>query len=116
MSTGILAPTVITINFPNVLDTNLVGKVALPFSGTITSAMAVVSTVATGAALNFTLVNGAVNAGQFSIAAGAEVDAATLVPANCSFSAGDVIAVTIGQVGSGFAGENLTVAFTVVED
>jgi len=115
MSTAILAPTVVTITIPGVLTTSLVGKVALPFSGTITSAMAVVSTAATGAALNFTLVNGAVNAGQFSIAAGAEVDAATLTPANCSFEAGDIIAVTIGQIGSSYAGKDLTVAFTVVE-
>lgn len=115
MSTAALAPTTITIEIEGVLTTSLVGKVALPFGGTITSAMAVVSTAATGAALNFTLVNGAVNAGQFSIAAGAEVDAATLTPANCAFEAGDIIAVTIGQIGSGYAGKDLTVAFTVVE-
>jgi len=116
MSTAQLAPTVVTIEIEGVLTTSLVGKVALPFNGTITGAMAVVSTAATGSALNFTLVNGAVNAGQFSIAAGAEVDAATLTPANCSFAAGDIIAVTIGQIGSSYAGKDLTVAFTVVED
>lgn len=116
MSTAQLAPTVVTIEIGGVLTTSLVGKVALPFNGTITSAMAVVSTAAAGSALNFTLVKGAVNAGQFSIAAGAEVDAATLTPANCSFVAGDIIAVTIGQIGSEYAGRDLTVAFTVVED
>ena len=115
MSTASLAPTTITIEIEGVLTTSLVGKVALPYGGTITSAMAVVSTAATGSALNFTLVNGAVNAGQFSIAAGAETDAATLTPANCSFEAGDIIAVTIGQIGSSYAGKDLTVAFTVVE-
>jgi len=115
MSTTVLAPSVITINFPDVLTTDLVGKVALPFGGRITGAYAVVSTAATGAALNFTLVNGAVNAGQFSIAAGAETDEATLTDANCKFAKGDIIAVTIGQIGSGYAGKNLTVAFTVSE-
>jgi hypothetical protein len=115
MSTSLLAPSVVTIEIEGVLTTSLVGKVALPFNGTITGAMAVVSTAATGSALNFTLVNGAVNAGQFSIAAGAEVDAATLTPANCKFNAGDIIAVTIGQIGSSYAGKDLTVAFTVSE-
>jgi len=115
MSTAVLAPTTIVMEIEGVLTTALVAKVALPYNGTITSAMAVVSTAATGSALNFTLVNGAVNAGQFSIAAGAEVDAATLTPANCSFEAGDIIAVTIGQIGSSYAGKDLTIAFTVVE-
>ena len=116
MSTAVLAPTTVTINIPGVLTTSLVGKVALPFAGTITSAMAVVSTAATGSSLNFTLVKGAVNAGVFSIASGAETDAATLTAANCSFAAGDIIAVTISQIGSSYAGANLTVAFTVIQD
>ena len=111
MSTSLLAPSVVTIEIEGVLTTSLVGKVALPFNGTITGAMAVVSTSATGSALNFTLVNGAVNAGQFSIAAGAEVDAATLTPANCKFNAGDIIAVTISQIGSSYAGKDLTVEY-----
>jgi hypothetical protein len=115
MSTSLLAPSVVTIEIEGVLTTSLVGKVALPFNGTITGAMAVVSTAATGSALNFTLVKGAVNAGQFSIAAGAEVDEATLIPANCKFNAGDIIAVTISQIGSSYAGKDLTVAFTVSE-
>ena len=115
MSTGVLAPSTITINFPDVLTTSLVGKVALPFGGKITGAYAVVSTAAQGAALNFTLVNGAVNAGAFSIAATEETAEATLTDANCKFAKGDIIAVTIEQVGSGYAGKNLTVAFTVSE-
>jgi hypothetical protein len=113
MSTGILAPTVVTLEIEGVLTTALVAKVALPFNGVITGAMAVVSTAATGSALNFTLVKGAVNAGQFSIAAGAEVDEATLTPANCRFEKGDIIAITIGQIGSSYAGKDLTVALTV---
>jgi hypothetical protein len=116
MSTGILAPTTIVMEIEGVLTTSLVAKVALPFNGTITGAMAVVSTSATGSALNFTLVNGAVNAGAFSIAAGAEVDEATLTPANCKFNKGDIIAVTIEQIGSSYAGKDLTIAFTVTED
>ncbi len=115
MSTGLLAPSVITLEVSGVLTTSLVSKVALPFSGRITGAYAVVSTAATGAALNFTLVNGAVNAGQFSIAAGAETDEATLTAANCDFAKGDIIAVTISQIGSSYAGKDLTVAFTVTE-
>ena len=115
MSTALLAPTTIVMEIEGVLTTSLVAKVALPYTCTITGAMAVVSTAATGSALNFTLVNGSVNAGQFSIAAGAEVDEATLTPANCTVDKGDIIAVTIGQIGSGYAGKDLTVAFTVVE-
>ena len=116
MSTAIFAPTTIVLDTEGVLTTLLVSKVALPFNGTITGAMAVVSTSPTGAALNFTLVNGAVNAGAFSIAAGGEVDEATLNPANCKFEKGDIIAVTIQQIGSSYAGKDLTVAFTVIED
>ena len=115
MSTAALAPNTVQINIPGTLTTSLVGKVALPFAGKITSAMAVVSTAAVGASLNFTLVKGAVNAGVFSIAAGAETDEATLTAANCSFAAGEIIAVTISQIGSSTAGANLTVAFTVTE-
>ena len=115
MSTAALAPNTVQINIPGTLSTSLVGKVALPFAGTITSAMAVVSTAAVGASLNFTLVKGAVNAGVFSIAAGAETDAATLTAANCSFAAGEIIAVTISQIGTTTAGANLTVCFTVTE-
>ena len=115
MSTAALAPNTVQINIPGTLTTSLVGKVALPFAGKITGAMAVVSTAPTGAALNFTLVKGAVNAGVFSIAAGAETDEATLTAANCSFAAGEIIAVTISQIGSSTAGANLTVAFTVTE-
>ena len=48
MSTAALAPTTVTINIPGTLTTSLVGKVALPFAGTITGAMAVVSTAAVG--------------------------------------------------------------------
>lgn len=115
MSTGLLGPSVVTIEIEGELTTSLVGKVALPFNGTITGAYAVVSTSPTGAALNFTLVKGAVNAGAFSIAAGGETDEATLTAANCSFNKGEIIAVTIEQIGSSFAGKNLTVAFTVTE-
>ncbi len=113
MSTGILSPGIVTLEVEGVLTTSLVAKVALPFNGVITGAMAVVSTSPSGAALNFTLVNGAVNAGAFSIAAGAEVDEATLTAANCRFEKGDIIAVTIEQIGSGYAGKDLTVALTV---
>ena len=116
MATAILAPTTIVMEVEGVLTTALVAKVALPYNGTITGAMAVVSTSPTGAALNFTLVNGAVNAGAFSIAAGGEVDEATLNPVNCKFEKGDIIAVTIEQIGSSYAGKDLTVAFTVTED
>lgn len=115
MSTGILAPTTITMEVEGVLTTSLVAKVALPYNGSITGAMAVVSTSAQGRALNFTLVNGAHNVGAFSIAAGAEVDEATLNPAYVKFNKGDIIAVTIQQVGNDYAGKDLTVAFTVVE-
>lgn len=115
MSTGILAPVTITTEIEGVLTTSLVSKVALPYGGKITGAMAVVSTSPTGSALNFTLVNGAHNVGAFSIAAGAEVDEATLNPLYVEFEKGDIIAVTIQQIGSSYAGKDLTVAFTVTE-
>lgn len=115
MATSVLAPSVVTIEIEGVLTTSLVGKVALPFGGKITGAMAVVSTSPTGAALNFTLVKGSSNAGAFSIAAGGETDEATLNESNCTFAKGDIIAVTIEQIGSSYAGKDLTVAFTVTE-
>jgi hypothetical protein len=115
MSTALLAPTTIVMEIEGVLSTSLVAKVALPYTCTITGAMAAVSSAATGSALNFTLVNGSKNAGQFSIAAGAEVDEVALTAANCKVTKGDIIAVTISQVGSTYAGKDLTVAFTVVE-
>ena len=109
---GIIAPGTITLETEGVLTTSLVAKAVLPFAGKITGAYAVVSTAPTGAALNFTLVNGAVNAGQFSIAAGGETDEATITEANTTFAKGTILAVTISQIGSSYAGKDLTVAVT----
>lgn len=109
---GIVAPGVITLETEGVLTTSLVAKAVLPFGGKITGAYAVVATAPTGAALNATLVNGALNAGQFVIAAGQEKDEASLTEANCTFEKGTIIAVTISQIGSSYAGKDLTVAVT----
>jgi hypothetical protein len=110
---GIITPETVTLEIEGVLTTSLVAKVALPYAGTITGAYANVSTAPTGSALNFRLVKGLVNAGVFSIAIGAQNDEATLTDANCKFAKGEIIAVTIQQIGSSYAGKDLTVAITV---
>jgi hypothetical protein len=110
---AITPPSTVTLEMEGVLTTSLVAKVALPYAGKITAAFANVSTAPTGAALNFTLVKGAVNAGVFSIAAGAENDEATLTAANCTFAKGDIIAVTVQQIGSSYAGKDLTVSLAI---
>ena len=61
---AITPPSTVTLEMEGVLTTSLVAKVALPYAGRITAAFANVSTAPTGAALNFTLVKGAVNAGH----------------------------------------------------
>jgi hypothetical protein len=113
MSTAALAPITVTLTIPGTLSTSSLVSVALPFGGTITGAYVAVTGAPAGSALAADLKVGSDVAAAFSIAAGGFVDAGTLTPANAGFDAGDIISLDVSAVGSGTAGSNMTVAFTV---
>lgn len=116
MSTGILAPTTITMTIPGDLATTSIVRMAMPFSGRITDAWVAVTTASAGAAITADLKVGSAVAATFSIAAAATSDQGTLTASNADFAAGDLVALDISGVGSsGTTGSNITVAFTVVE-
>jgi hypothetical protein len=115
MSTAVLAPTVVTLTIPGVLSTSSLVSVALPFNGKITGAYVAVTGAPAGSALTADLKVGSDVAAAFSIAAGGYVDEGTLTAVNCDFVAGGLINLDVSAVGSGTAGSNMTVAFTVVQ-
>jgi hypothetical protein len=115
MSTGILAPTTVVLNIPGTLTTNSLVSVAMPFGGKITGAYVAVTGAPTGSALTADLKVGSDVAAAFSIAAGGYSDEGALTPANVDFAAGDLVHLDVSAVGSGTAGSNMTVAFTVIQ-
>jgi hypothetical protein len=115
MSTAQLAPTTITLNIAGGLATTSIVTMAMPFAGRITGAYVAVTTAPTGAALTADLKVGSNVAAAFSIAINGTSDAGTLTAANCDFAQGDLVSLDVSGIGSGTAGSNMTVAFTVVE-
>ena len=115
MSTGILSPTVITMNVAGVLADTSIVTMRAPFAGYITGATVAVTTAPVGSALTASLLVGSDAAAGFSIAAAGTSAVGTLTAANCDFAAGALISLDVLTVGSGTAGSNITVAFTVYE-
>jgi hypothetical protein len=89
---------------------------AMPFAGRITDAWVAVTTAPTGAVLTADLKVGSDVAAAFSIAISGTSDQGTLTAANCDFAAGTLVSLDVSGIGSGTAGSNITVAFTVTED
>jgi hypothetical protein len=116
MSTTILAPQTITLTIPGGLSTSSIVTMAMPFSGKITGAWVAVTTAPVGSALTADLKVGSDVAAAFSIAAAGTSDEGTLTAANCDFDGGDLVSLDVSAVGSGTAGSNMTVAFTVTQD
>lgn len=115
MSTGILAPTTITLTIPGTLSTSSIVTMAMPFSGKITDAYVAVTTAPVGSALTADLKVGSDVAAAFSIAAAGTSDQGALTAANVDFNAGDLVSLDVSAVGSSTAGANMTVSFTVTE-
>jgi hypothetical protein len=115
MSTAALAPQTITLTIPGGLATTSIVTMAMPFAGTITSAWVAVTTAPVGSALTADLKVGSDVAAAFSIAAAGTSDEGTLTAANCDFAAGALVSLDVSAVGSGTAGSNMTVTFTVTE-
>jgi hypothetical protein len=115
MSTAVLAPTTITLNIAGTLATTSIVTMAMPFAGKITGAYVAVTTAPAGSALAADLKVGSDVAAAFSIAAAGTSDEGTLTAANCDFAKGDLVSLDVSAVGSGTAGSNMTVAFTVTE-
>jgi hypothetical protein len=87
----------------------------MPFKGVITGAYLAVTGAPAGSALTADVKVGSNVAATFSIASGGYSDEATLTAANVAFAKGAVISLDVSAVGSGTAGSNATVAFTVSE-
>lgn len=115
MATGVLAPSTITLTIPGTLSTSSIVTAAMPFNGTITGAYVAVTTAPVGSALTADLKVGSAVAATFSIAAAGTSDEGTLTAANVKFDKGALISLDVSAVGSGTAGSNMTVAFTVIE-
>jgi hypothetical protein len=115
MSTAVLAPTTITLNIAGGLSTSSIVTMAMPFAGKITGAYVAVTTAPVGSALTADLKVGSDVAAAFSIAAAGTSDEGTLTAANCDFAAGALVSLDVSAVGSGTAGSNMTVAFTVTQ-
>jgi hypothetical protein len=115
MSTAVLAPTTITLTIPGTLSTSSVVTMAMPFNGKITGAYVAVTTAPAGSALTADLKVGSDVAAAFSIADAGTSDEGTLTAANVDFVAGDLVSLDVSAVGSGTAGANMTVAFTVTQ-
>ena len=115
MATAVSAPNTITLTIPGTLSTSSVVSAAMPFDGTITGAYVAVTTAPAGSALTADLKVGSDVAAAFSIAAAGTSDEGTITAANADFAKGDVVSLDVSAVGSGTAGANITVAFTVVE-
>jgi hypothetical protein len=115
MATGVLAPSTITLTIPGTLSASSIVTAAMPFNGTITGAYVAVTTAPAGSALTADLKVGSAVAAAFSIAAAGTSDEGTLNAANVKFDKGALISLDVATVGSGTAGSNITVAFTVIE-
>jgi hypothetical protein len=113
--TAIIAPQTITLTIPGTLSTSSLVSVAMPFKGVITGAYLAVTGAPAGSALTADVKVGSNVAGAFSIASGGYSDEATLTAANVAFAKGAIISLDVSAVGSGTAGSNATVAFTVSE-
>lgn len=115
MSTGVLAPSTITLTIPGVLTTSSTVAVAMPFNGRIKGAHVALTGAPAGSALAANLKVGADTAAAFSVAAAATSGQGTLTAANTDFVAGQVVSLNVSAVGSGTAGSNITVSFVVVQ-
>jgi hypothetical protein len=112
---AIIAPQVITLTIPGTLTTNSIVSAVMPFKGVITDAYVAVTTAPVGSALTADLKVGSDVAAAFSIAAAGVSDQGALTAANVDFAKGDIVSLDVSAVGSGTAGANITVTFTVSE-
>ena len=110
---AIIAPETITLTIPGSLSTSSIVTMAMPFKGVITDAYVAVTTAPVGSALTADLKVGSDVAAAFSIAAAGTSDEGTLTAANCDFAKGALVSLDVSAVGSGTAGSNMTVSFTV---
>lgn len=115
MSTAVFAPTTITLTIPGTLSSSSIVTMVMPFTGRITKAYAVATTAPAGSNLTADLkVAGAV-AAAFTIVSGGTDSPGTLTAANCDFAESAQVSLDVSAVGSGTAGSNITVSFTVIE-
>lgn len=112
---AIIPPQTITLTIPGTLSTSSIVSTVMPFKGVITDAYVAVTTAPVGSALTADLKVGNDVAAAFSIAAAATSDQGTLTAANTDFAKGAIVSLDVSAVGSGTAGANMTVTFTVVE-
>lgn len=114
---GLVASGVLTFAQTGTLSTSTDIKIVAPCDGEILAVTGAVNVAPVGAALVWSVLkNGDTIVSGQSIAANATTVAASSVPTNGKFVAGDVLTVNVTQVGSGTAGANLhvTAAFAGV--
>ena len=119
MTTAVLAPTTITLQYGNTPSINaIMSKMRMPFGGRITSATVCVSTEINNSEdpTDVFLSNikvGSNIAATFSVPVAGTSAVGVLTSANCNFVTGDLISFNAGAKVNGAT--NITVAFTVIE-
>lgn len=119
MSTAVLAPTTITLQYEGLPSINTtMAKMRMPFGGRITSATVCVADEINNSenpadVFLSNLKVGSNIAASFSVAVAGTSAAGTLTSSNCDFLAGDLVSFNAGAKINGAM--KITVAFTVFE-
>jgi hypothetical protein len=119
MSTAVLAPTIITLQYADGPGINTtMSKMLMPFGGRITSATVCVASEINNSEnpTDVFLSNikvGSNIAASFSVPVAGTSAVGVLSSANCNFLAGDLVSFNAGAKVNGATG--ITVAFTVIE-
>ena len=119
MTTAVLAPTTITIQYEGSPSTNTtMAKMRMPFGGRITSATVCVADEINNSenpadVFLSNLKVGSNIAASFSVAVAGTSAVGTLTSSNCDFIAGDLVSFNAGAKINGAM--KITVAFTIIE-
>ena len=109
-------PSVMSVGISGALTTSSIVKFVMPFAGRIAGGAAAVTVAPVGATLITQIKNASTVMGTYTIAAGASSTSTCVMSATeayTKFAAGDILSLTVTQVGSSTAGSNLQASITV---
>ena len=109
-------PSTMSVGIAGVLSTSSVAKFVMPFAGRIAGGAAAVTVAPAGASLITQVKNASTVMGTYTITAGASSTSALALSATeayTKFAAGDVLSLTVTQVGSSTAGTSIEATLVV---
>lgn len=109
-------PSTMSVGIAGALTTSSIAKFVMPFAGRIASGAAAVTVAPVGASLLVQVKNASTVMGTYTIVAGASsvsTCAMSATEAYTKFAAGDVLSLTVTQVGSSTAGSNFEATLVV---